>query len=121
MAEAYFNKFTKEKGLRWQAKSAGFLKADKINEKAVTLMKEEGIDISGKKPKLMTDEMIKKAEKVVVVCQECEEQGLCLVLPKGKNIDYWRLPNPAEMEINQARKIRNQIKEKVLILIEKLK
>jgi arsenate reductase len=71
IAEAYFNKLAKEKGLRWQAKSAGFLKADKINEKAVTLMKEEGIDISEKKPKLMTDEMIRKADKIVVVCQEC--------------------------------------------------
>jgi len=121
MAEAYFNKFAKEKGLRWQAKSAGFLKADKVNEKAVTLMKEEGIDISEKKPKLMTDEIIKKADKIVVVCQECEEQGLCLALPKGKDIDHWRLPNPAEMELDQAREIRNQIKGKVLDLFGQLR
>jgi len=121
IAEAYFNKFAKEKGLKWQAKSAGFLKADKINEKAIVLMKEEGIDISDKKPKLMTDEMIKKADKIVVVCQECEEQGLCLALPNNKEIDHWRLPNPAEMELDKAREIRNQIKEKVLSLIEKLK
>jgi len=40
MAEAYFNKFAKEKGIKWQAKSAGFLEADKINEKAIILMKE---------------------------------------------------------------------------------
>jgi arsenate reductase len=121
MAEAYFNKFAKEKKLRWQAKSAGFLKADKINEKAVILMKEEGIDISDKKPKLMTDKMIKKADKIVVVCQECEELGLCLVLPKDKDIDHWGLPNPAEMELDQAREIRNKVKEKVINLIEELK
>jgi arsenate reductase len=121
MAEAYFNKFAKEKGLKWQAKSAGFLKADKINEKAIVLMEEEGIDISDKKPKLTTNEMIKKADKIVVVCQECEEQGLCLALPNNKEIEYWRLPNPAEMELDKAREIRNQIKEKVLSLIEKLK
>jgi len=40
---------------------------------------------------------------------------------KRKKIDYWRLPNPAEMEINQAREIRNQIKAKVLTLIEELR
>jgi protein-tyrosine-phosphatase len=121
MAEAYFNKFAKEKGIRWQAKSAGFLKADKVNEKAIILMKEEGIDISDKKPKLVTNKMLKSADKIVVVCQECEEQGFCLVLPKDKDIEYWRFPNPAQMELDQARVIRDQIKERVLNLIEKLK
>jgi arsenate reductase (thioredoxin) len=121
IAEAYFNKFAKEKGIRWQAKSAGFLKSDKINEKAVILMREEGIDISDKKPKLMTEKMIKSADKIVVVCQECEAQGLCLVLPPDKDIEYWQLPNPAEMELEKAREIRNQIKEKVLNLISKVR
>lgn len=121
IAEAYFNKFAKEKGVNWRAKSAGFLKAEKINEKAVILMREEGIDISDKKPKLMTKEMIDRADKIVVVCQECEEQGLCINLPKDKNIAYWRLPNPAEMEKDEARKIREKIKEKTSKLIEELK
>ncbi|MEK7172485.1 MAG: hypothetical protein AAB740_00715, partial [Patescibacteria group bacterium] len=46
MAEAYFNQFAAEQGIKWRAKSAGFLEAEKINEKAIVLMKEEGIDIS---------------------------------------------------------------------------
>lgn len=121
IAEAYFNKFAKEKKLNWQAKSAGFLKADKVNEKAVALMTEEGIDISSQKPKLMTDEMIKEAEKIVVVCKECEEMGLCLALPKDKDIDKWGLENPAQMELDKAREIRKLIKEKTINLIEKLK
>jgi arsenate reductase (thioredoxin) len=121
IAEAYFNKFAKERGIKWQAKSAGFLEAEKINEKAVILMKEEGIDISHKKPKLMTEEMIKSADKIVVVCQECEELGLCINLPTNKNIEHWRLPNPAEMELEKAREIRNQIKEKVSNLIKELR
>lgn len=117
IAEAYFNKFAAEKGIKWQAKSAGFLEADKINEKAIVLMKEEGIDISDKKPKLVTDQMIDSADKIIVVCKECEEQGLCVVLPENKNIEYWRLDNPAEMEMDKAREIRNKIKEKILNLI----
>lgn len=121
MAEAYFNKFAAEKKLNWQAKSAGFLEADKINEKAIFLMREEGIDISNKKPKLVTPKMIEQADKIVVVCQECEEKGLCVTLPKDKDIEYWRLDNPAEMEINQAREIREQIKIKIIDLIEQLK
>jgi len=57
----------------------------------------------------------------VVVCQECEEQGLCLTLPKDKDIEYWRLPNAAQMELDQAREIRDRVKEKVLNLIDQLK
>lgn len=118
MAEAYFNKFAEEKKLNWQVKSAGFLEAEKINEKAITLMKEEGIDISDKKPKLVTDKMIKSADKIIVVCKECEEKGLCVSLPKNKDIEYWRLDNPADMEIDQAREIRNIVKEKVLNFVK---
>jgi arsenate reductase len=121
MAEAYFNKFAKEKGIKWQAKSAGFLEAEKVNEKAIVLMKEEGIDISDKKPKLMTNEMIESADKIVVVCQECEQLGLCINLPTNKNIEHWRLPNPAEMELEKAREVRDKIREKVLSLIKELK
>lgn len=121
IAEAYFNKFALEKGIRWRAKSAGFLEAEKINEKAIILMREEGIDISDKKPKLVTDKMKKSADKIIVVCKECQEQGLCAVLPPDKDIEYWRLDNPAEMELNEAREIREKIKENVLKLIEEFK
>lgn len=121
IAEAYFNKFAVEKKIRWQATSAGFLEAEKINEKAIILMQEEGIDISDKKPKLVTDEMKKSADRIIVVCKECEEKGLCAALSQDKKIEYWRLDNPANMEIDQAREIRNKIKEKILNLLEELK
>jgi len=121
MAEAYFNKFASEKGIKWQAKSAGFLEAEKINEKAIILIEEEGIDISAKKPKLVTDEAKSSADKIVVVCKECQERGLCAVLPQDKDIEYWWLDNPAEMELDQAREIRNIVKDKVINLIEGLK
>lgn len=120
MAEAYFNKFALEKKIKWQAKSAGFLEAEKINEKAIILMREEGIDISNKKPKLVTDEMKKSADRIIVVCKECQEQGLCAVLPQDKNIEYWRLDNPAEMELTQAREIREKVKKRTINLIKEL-
>lgn len=121
MAEAYFNKFAKERGLNWRAKSAGFLEAKEINPQAITLMEEEGIEISNKKPKLITKKMMNQAEKIIVVCKECEEEGLCINLPKDKDITHWQIENPAEMHLSQAREIRNKIKEKVIKLIEELK
>lgn len=124
MAEAYFNKFAAEKKIKWQAKSAGFLEADKINGKAIILMQEEGINISDKKPKLVTDEMKNSADKIIVVCQECSPESkekFCPFFASNKDVEYWRLDNPAEMELEQAREIREKIKEKTLNLIEELK
>ena len=120
IAEAYFNKFSRERNLNWQAESAGFLGAEKVNERAIVLMKEEGIDISNEKPKLMTEKMLSQADKIIVVCKECEELGLCLNLPQHKDIDYWRFENPAQLELDKAREIRDLIKEKILNLIETL-
>ena len=123
IAEAYFNKFAKEKGIKWQAKSAGFLEAEKINEKAIILMREEGIDISGAKPKLITEKMKNKADKIIVVCQECSlesKEKFCPVFESDKDVEYWQLPNPAEMELEEAREIRNLVKERVIDLIERL-
>ena len=121
MAEAYFNTLAKGKGLKWQAESAGFLEGEKINPKAIALMKEEGIDISNKKPKLVTEEMINKADKIIIVCKECGEEGLCINLPKDKEITHWQLENPAEMELGDARQVRDKIKENVNKLIGELK
>lgn len=125
MAEAYFEKLATERNLKnWQAKSAGFLEGEGVNPKAIILMAEEGIDISKKKSKLVNEKMMKQASKIVVVCQECapggEEAGYCPVLPQNKDIEYWRLSDPAKMELEEARKIRDEVKVKVIDLVGRL-
>lgn len=112
MAEAYFNKFAPE---NWMAISAGIKPADKVHPKAIQLMREEGIDISHKKPQLLTRELQEKAELAIIVCSGTE-----CPLVYVKHVRKWNLPDPTKMSIDEARKVRDIIKKKVLELIEEL-
>ncbi|MGB9675616.1 MAG: arsenate reductase ArsC [Candidatus Bathyarchaeales archaeon] len=113
IAEAYFNKFAPE---GWQAISAGSRPAEKVHPNAILLMREEGIDISGKKPKALTFEMQTRADAAVIVCGSAE----CPVV-YVKDVEEWNVPDPAKMPLDEARKIRDLIKSKVLDYIKRLK
>jgi protein-tyrosine-phosphatase len=112
IAEAYFKKFAPE---GWTAISAGLKPAPAVHPNAVSLMKEEGIDISGNKPQALTAELQLKADVGVVVCGSAE----CPVV-YTKYVEDWNMPDPAKMTVEEAREIRNAIKSRVIKLIERL-
>ncbi|MEM1507765.1 MAG: arsenate reductase ArsC [Candidatus Bathyarchaeia archaeon] len=113
IAEAYFNRFAPE---GWRAVSAGLTLAEKVHPNAVRLMLEEGIDISQKKPQLLTREMQEASDIAVIVCSG----SLCPIV-YTEHIEEWNMPDPAKMPLEEARKIRDAIKERVLDLIERIK
>ncbi|MEM1563816.1 MAG: arsenate reductase ArsC [Candidatus Bathyarchaeia archaeon] len=112
IAEAYFNKYAPN---GWTAVSAGLKPAERVHPNAVKLMLEEGIDISHKKPQIMTRELQEKAEVAIIVCSG----SLCPVV-YSKHVEEWNMPDPAKMPLDEARKIRDAIKAKVLDLIKRL-
>jgi len=116
IAEAYFNKYAPED---WTAVSAGLTPAKAIHPNAIKLMLEEGIDISRKKPQLMTRLLQEKAEMVIIVCGG-EGDTVCPIV-HAKHVEHWSMPDPAKMPLEEARKIRDCIKAKVLNLIKRLK
>jgi len=113
IAEAYFNKYAPN---GWTAVSAGLKPAERVHPNAVRLMLEEGIDISHKKPQMMTRELQEKAEIAIIVCSG----SLCPVI-YTKRVEEWNMPDPAEMPLDEARQVRDAIKAKVLDLIERIK
>ncbi|MBS7611511.1 arsenate reductase ArsC [Candidatus Bathyarchaeota archaeon] len=113
IAEAYFNVYAPE---GWRAVSAGLTPAESVHPNAVKLMLEEGIDISRKKPQLMTRELQENAYMAVIVCSG----SLCPVV-YSKYIEEWNIPDPAGMPLEEAREVRNLIKGRVLNLIERLR
>jgi protein-tyrosine-phosphatase len=113
IAEAYFNMFAPE---GWRAISAGLTPAESVHPNAVRLMLEEGIDISHKKPQQLTRELQEKANVAIIVCSG----ALCPIV-YTEHIEEWDMPDPAKMSLEEARKIRDAIKERVLNLVEKLK
>ncbi|MEM2998325.1 MAG: arsenate reductase ArsC [Thermoproteota archaeon] len=112
VAEAFFNS---NPPAGWVAVSAGPKPAESVNPKAVQLMRERGIDISDKKPKKLTREMEAEADIAVIVCSGSE----CPVV-NVKHVENWGVEDPAEMSLEDARKVVNKIEDMVRNLVERI-
>jgi len=112
MAEAFFNEMT---GGEHRGISAGSQPSEHVNPDAVKVMAEAGINISGRKPKRLTSEMVEGADKVVIM--GCGEE-VCPVVPK--EMEDWQLEDPEGQPIEKIRRIRDQIKDRVRQIVEEL-
>jgi len=107
MAEAFFNSMA-----GGGAESAGISPAEEVDKGAIEVMKEIGIDISGKKPKVLMPEMNEKFDFIVTM--GCI--GGCPVTPREKTIE-WNIEDPKGKSIEEYRKARDVIKQKVKKLV----
>jgi len=78
-------------------------------------MAEAGIDISQEFPKPWTDEFVLAAD--VVVTMGCGDA--CPLLP-GKHYEDWELDDPSAKIIEEIRPIRDQIRDQVADLLQRL-
>jgi arsenate reductase len=115
MAEAFFNHVAKGKA---QAYSAGTQPADKVNPAAVEAMREVGIDISGNKPKALTMDMVEKAHRMITMGCGAEAEAVCPA--SFIETEDWALEDPKGKTLEQVRKIRDEIKERVIRLLAEL-
>jgi arsenate reductase len=76
-----------------EVQSAG-IEAHGQNPRAIAVMAEAGVDISGQESTRLTDAMLAWADYVVTVCGDADEQ--CPVLPPGTRKEYWPLEDPAK-------------------------
>ena len=97
--------------------SAGTRPAKKVVSKAIEVMREKGIDISGQIPKLLTMEMMKKAD--VLVSMGCGVEESC-PLPLRDDMIDWGLEDPYGQSMERYREIRDEIERRVKTLIEKM-
>ncbi|MGO4595759.1 arsenate reductase ArsC [Leifsonia sp. 2TAF2] len=102
-------------GDRVEVLSAGSEPKDEINPIAVQVMAEEGIDIAGNTPKILTTEAVKESD--VVITMGCGDT--CPIFP-GKRYEDWDLTDPAGRPIDEVRPIRDEIKRRVEALLASL-
>ena len=102
-------------GDRVEVLSAGSEPAELINPVAVEAMAEEGIDIAGNVPKLLTVDAVRESD--VVVTMGCGDT--CPIFP-GKRYEDWELDDPAGQGIQAVRPIRDDIKRRVERLLGEL-
>ena len=119
MAEGW----TRAMGAGFSAASAG-IEAHGKNPRAIAVMAEAGIDISGQESTVVTDEMLREADVVVTVCGHADEQ--CPALPPQVIKVHWPLTDPAkatgtEEEIfAEFRATRDEVERRVSSLLSLL-
>jgi arsenate reductase (thioredoxin) len=86
-----------------------------VNGSAVAAMRERGIDISGEFPKPWTDEVVRAAD--VIVTMGCGDS--CPIFPWKRYLD-WEVGDPAGLPVEEVRPIRDEIGERVRVIIHEL-
>ncbi|MFE6967465.1 arsenate reductase ArsC [Agromyces sp. NPDC057679] len=102
-------------GDRVEVLSAGSEPKDRINPIAVEAMAEQGIDIAGNVPKVLTTEAVRESD--VVITMGCGDA--CPIFP-GKRYEDWQLDDPAGQGIEAVRPIRDEIRSRVEALLAEL-
>ena len=102
-------------GDRVTVRSAGSEPADAINPRVVEAMAEMGVDVSRELPKPLTGEEVEAAD--VVVTMGCGDA--CPYFP-GKRYEDWVLEDPAGQGIDSVRPIRDEIRGRILTLLDEL-
>ena len=112
MALGWFNHLAGGRAIAW---SGGSEPVAGLDLGVIAAMAEVGIDISREFSKPWTDEFVLAAD--VVITMGCGDA--CPLLP-GKHYEDWELGDPAGMTLEQIRPIRDEIRDRVANLIEKL-
>jgi arsenate reductase (thioredoxin) len=102
MAHAFYER------LGGEARSAGSRPEREVHPEVVQAMREVGIDLAGRAPRLLTREDAEWAE--VAVTMGCGDA--CPVIPGKRYVD-WELPDPAGAPLEEVRALRDEIERRV--------
>ena len=97
------------------AASAGTTPADRVHPEVVTAMAELGVDVAGRVPRRLGDDLAAWAD--VVVTMGCGDA--CPYVPGTRYID-WDLPDPKGRPLEEVRAIRDEIERRVGELLGEL-
>ncbi len=112
MSEAIFNAYAPKE---WRAESAGVQPAEAINPVVIELLSEIEIRLVPKTPTLVSPEMIATAWRVITF--GCLDR--CPAAAKDKSED-WPIPGATGKTRQELRMIRDELRLRVLTLIEEI-
>jgi arsenate reductase len=107
--------FERAAGGRHKALSAGTTPAEHVHIEVVEVMRELGIDLSSRRPRLLTRELAEQAD--VVVTMGCGDA--CPYIPGKRYLD-WDLPDPQGRPLEEVRATRDDIEQRVEALAVEL-
>jgi arsenate reductase (thioredoxin) len=100
---------------RVHVRTAGSDPVAEINPAVVEALAEVGVDVDQEFPKPLTDEFVKAADAVVTMgCGDA-----CPIYP-GKRYEDWELEDPEGKDLEEVRRIREEITARVRTLLDEL-
>jgi protein-tyrosine-phosphatase len=112
MSQALFERGTHG---RHTASSAGTTPAERVHPEVITVMRELGIDLADRTPRLLTRHLAEQAD--VVVTMGCGDE--CPYIPGKRYLD-WELPDPKGQPIGEVRATRDEVQARVVELVRLL-
>ena len=106
IAEAFFNTFSKNT----KSISAGIEPDKEIHPWTIKVMEEVGIDVKKQKPKKLTENLLKKADKIIVMDSDLIEKIPKNFLIKTEN---WEIDKLLGKTFEEVKEIRDKISKKV--------
>ncbi len=110
MAAAFFNQLADP--AQAYALSAGTRPAAQVHPAVLEVMREVGIDLGNSTPQKLTSELAEDA--TLLVTMGCGEA--CPYIP-GLRIEDWPLRDPKGLPLDEVRRVRGEIRERVLTLL----
>jgi arsenate reductase len=107
--------FERAAGGRHDAASAGTTPAERVHPEVVQAMRELGVDVGDRVPRLLDRAAAERAD--VVVTMGCGDE--CPYIPGKRYLD-WDLPDPKGRTVDEVRAIRDTIAERVRGLVREL-
>ena len=113
MAEGWLKQLA---GDRYDVYSAG-IEAHGKNPRAIAVMDESGVDISGQQSEVLRLELLEKIDLLVTVCGHADQ--FCPDLPVRCRKEHWPFDDPAKAEgsedqvLVEFRSVRDQIKQRI--------
>lgn len=111
-------------GDKWEIYSAG-LEAHGVNPRAVQVMAEAGIDITGQTSKILDFDIYREQQVIITLCGDANER--CPIVPPTALVRrHWDLPDPAkatgteEEILSQFRAVRDEVRQRIEALLTEL-
>jgi len=107
-------------GDRFEVFSAG-IEAHGKNPRAITVMSEAGVDISGQDSEILDPELLDSLDFLVTVCGHADEY--CPLIPASCKKEHWPFDDPARAKgtedeiMAEFRRVRDQIRNRIELFI----
>ena len=113
MAHAFFEHLAPEH----EALSAGSEPAAAVHASVVLVMKEVGIDLSGRTPRRVDQAMLDRADHVISM--GCDDPAVCEY--PGRKVEDWSIEDPSKKPVEDVRRVRDAIRARVAALVARLR